>query len=357
MQVAGKEVMSVDVGFGNVKYTLEGSMHSSVRCGIFPSNATPELSDSGGSLDSQKCEQLNTMTVEVDGVAYMVGKDAGLGLDDSSSHVLDSSFPRTKEYLALLRGALACMATPAIDLLVLGLPVSTLSRHKNYLEQTVVGKHRVPIADDPSRHMDVWINQVHVIAQPLGGFLDHAVRSGIFSSLQSSGETCLTIDVGFFTVDWVISVGPKVVNRRSGSTNGGMSRILREIAKIVGREQDVSITNLRDVDAALANGNRLKLFGDDVDISEAVALGKSKGRDAIINLSGQIGEGHEIGKIIILGGGAHFFKEIVQERYPRHQIKIAEDSIFANVRGFQLAGEERVYRGLVNQARNSKGIA
>jgi hypothetical protein len=42
--------------------------------------------------------------------------------------------------------------------------------------------------------------------------------------------------------------------------------------------------------------------------------------------------------IILVGGGAFLFKHAVKEAFPRHKIHEIKDPIYANVRGFQIAG-------------------
>jgi plasmid segregation protein ParM len=43
--------------------------------------------------------------------------------------------------------------------------------------------------------------------------------------------------------------------------------------------------------------------------------------------------------IILVGGGAFLFKKAVKAAFPKHRIHEVKEPMFANVRGFQIAGQ------------------
>jgi len=51
-------------------------------------------------------------------------------------------------------------------------------------------------------------------------------------------------------------------------------------------------------------------------------------------------DGNDIDQIILGGGGAFFFKHVIQQAFPRHKLTELKDALYANVIGFQLAGME-----------------
>lgn len=69
-------------------------------------------------------------------------------------------------------------------------------------------------------------------------------------------------------------------------------------------------------------------------------LAKEKVRQFVGVLANRVGSPADIDNIILVGGGAAYFLDVIQERFPNHKITIADDPVFANVRGFQLAGEQ-----------------
>ena len=50
----------------------------------------------------------------------------------------------------------------------------------------------------------------------------------------------------------------------------------------------------------------------------------------------------ELEHIILVGGGAYLYTKAVRRRFPKHKITEVADPMYANVRGFQLLGEQYV---------------
>jgi plasmid segregation protein ParM len=48
---------------------------------------------------------------------------------------------------------------------------------------------------------------------------------------------------------------------------------------------------------------------------------------------------HSLQNIILVGGGAFLFRKAVKAAFPMHRIHEVKEPMFANVRGFQLAGQ------------------
>lgn len=336
-------VRAIDLGFGNVKYVTGHQHGQPVRCDLFPSLAAQVVrrEDLGGGVMAQR----DTVVIEVDGAMYEVGKDAELATDTTHGRTLDGSYPVTAQYLAMMRGALAYMGQPVIDLLVLGLPNNTISQYEAKLKEIGVGEHVVPnirrrVDSSAPAEITVTVREVWVLNQPLGGFFDHAITAGTMRSM--SAQQNLIIDPGFFTFDWLMAKGFKPITSRSKAVNGGMSAVLRVIADAISQELVIQPPNLKRVDDAVRNGGKMRLFGRDVDISAHIRLGKSKAAEYIAELASLVGDGSDVDNIILAGGGSQFFLDVVEAKYPRHKIIIANDPIYANVRGFQMAGEERV---------------
>ena len=335
-------VRSVDVGYGNVKFVTGHQRGQEVICSLFPSVA-PQASGAPD-LGAGVLQKFNTVVVEVNGVKFEVGKDAEHVQDASFGRVLDRAYPTTDTYMALLRGALYYMGEPEIESLVLGLPVNTLDDFKAHLEKAVPGVHAVP---NIRRNVDakadpvlkVNVKSVRVFPQPLGAFFDHAIRKQLFNQMKA--QTNLIVDVGYFTVDWLMTHGLKTIKPRSGAHSGGMSAILAAIGEAMGRDHKTQITSHHRLDEAIRGGsNKLRIFGKEEDISRYMPIGKAKAREFLSIMVNKVGDGADIDNIILSGGGSSFFLDLMQERFPKHEIVIAKDPVFANVRGFQLAGEE-----------------
>lgn len=337
-------VRSIDVGFGNTKFVVL-SANGDIQCSLFPSLA-PQASE-GADLGTGVLQKRNTVTVEVGGVKYEVGKDAQLAQDATHGRVLDLSYPTTDPYLALVRGAIYYMGVPEIHLLVLGLPVNSFDKYKDVLEKRVVGEHRIPnplykAGGGNPEYISVKVHNVKVQPQPLGAFFDHAVNSGVYSRMRN--EMNLLIDAGFYTLDWIVSHGVKMVNARSGAHSGGMSSILSTMGESIGKKIGGQITDLTVLDEAIRTGNNPRFYGKEFDITEQRKMAKAKAEQFVSVLANKVGQSVDIDNIILAGGGATFFKDVIKAKFPHHDIIVTKNPVFANVRGFQLVGEQSVAR-------------
>lgn len=46
-----------------------------------------------------------------------------------------------------------------------------------------------------------------------------------------------------------------------------------------------------------------------------------------------VGDASDIKNIILVGGGAFFFKKAIKEAFPKHRIYEVKDALYANVKG------------------------
>jgi plasmid segregation protein ParM len=321
-------VRAVDIGYGNSKYIASRLPGRDICCNLFPSVVAHASSqDLSGGVIARR----NTVCVEVSGNHYEVGPDVELALNVHSSRVLHKDFTHTPEYLALLRGALSYMQVPHIDLLVVGLPVSMLASKSSWLKETLQGTHTL------GKGEAVTVNKVMVIAQPLGGFIDHALTEGLYGRLRETRN--LVVDPGFFTIDWVLARGIQPIAPRCGSFPGGVHTVLRRLAQSLGEEYAVDLDDLGVLDRALRNGV-LTLYGKDIAIEKYITSMRPVVDEAIHAMASSVGDGRDIDTIVLVGGGAQLYRAAIEHRFPSHQVQIVADPIFANVRGFQLAGEE-----------------
>lgn len=104
---------------------------------------------------------------------------------------------------------------------------------------------------------EVEITNCRVIPQPVGAFFDHSLRSGTYERMRS--QTNLLIDIGYYTLDWIVADGVKMINARSGAHNGGMSAILRTMADAIGSEIGEQISDLSLLEDAIRTVQTLLL--------------------------------------------------------------------------------------------------
>lgn len=347
-------IRALDVGYGNVKHVQEHSNLATVPvCSKFPSRApVASESDLGAGMLSRR----NTVNVEVHGVMYEVGHDVTLaqGTFDESA-VLDENFVLTDSYMARVLGAFHYMRDrmpgDTIDMLIVGLPVSTYDTHKDKLAEKLLGPHTLPF----DRKVDV--KEVKVFPQPLGAFFNYIYNAESENRLnyaEAKHQMNLVIDPGFFTFDWLLAKGMKSIPARSGAVYRGMSAVIKSMAEEISKKEGTNPTVVfRMLDDAIRDGLKLRVFGQEIDYQKYLPRAKNIITEAVSALSNSVGDGADIDNIMLAGGGAEFYLEAIQDKFPRHKIYTTKDAVFANVIGFQLAGERHYIDRIRKERRDS----
>ncbi|MEO8188384.1 MAG: PRTRC system protein D [Burkholderiaceae bacterium] len=335
-------IRAIDVGFGNTKF-ITSSASGRIEASHFRSLAFFSSSDKAADTLGGK---RRTVSVPVDGVFYEVGPEVELAAHRYRSRPLHDGYTETAEYRALLAGALHYMKVDAVDLLVVGLPVAQYLSKKGAVEKATVGTMAV------GKGRQVEIGRVLVVAQPQGALFEYARAASDGRVVQGSRN--LVIDVGSRTFDWLVTSGLKVVGRMSNSVARGVSDILIEIADRITAEIGEEFTDLEAIDEALRTTHKLRIYQRDHDLRRYDGVVKAVTDQAVDALMQRVDSTYNVENIVLVGGGAYLFKKAIKRRFPRHKIIEVAQPLYANVRGFQLMGEQyaaehaetfRVWRG------------
>jgi plasmid segregation protein ParM len=245
----------------------------------------------------------------------------------------------TAAHMALIRGAFYYMGQSKIDLLVLGLPVNAFEKYNQQLAERVIGKHLVPVRRRmaPSLSARSEVSNCRVIPQPIGAFFDYATKTRTYDRMRS--QMNLLIDIGYYTLDWLVADGVKMVNARSGAHNGGMSAVLRSMAEAIGSEIGEQISDLSMLEESIRTGIDPTFYGKPFDITEHLKIGKAKAEQFVSVLVNKVGSALDISNIILAGGGASSSRMYWPTNSP--STKSSRPAIrVSNVRGFQRAGQQ-----------------
>jgi plasmid segregation protein ParM len=330
-------VRAVDVGFGNTKY-VSSINGTDMRCASFPSMAYPSAREPSANSG----EKRKTIAVPIHGLFYEVGPDVRLAADTFRATQLHDRYTETPEYLALLRGALAFMRVDVIDLLVLGLPVSAVTGKRAVVEKLATGKH------DLGNGRQVLVRKVLVVAQPQGALVHYAAQNQKLDVIGN--EQSLIIDPGARTFDWLVARGMRFVQKQSHSLNRGVFDVLQVIAAEISADIGTPYTDLDAIDQALRTGKRLMIYQKQYDLTKLLPIAQTVAQQAVSSMMQWIGADYAFQNIILVGGGAFLFKKAVKGAFPRHRIHEVKDPLYANVRGFQLAGLNYALSGGLTRA-------
>lgn len=320
-------VRAIDVGYGNTKFVIRRN-GDEIRCGLFPSVSTSSMTDPSKRAFG---ERRRTIVVPVNGMYHEVGPDVAAARDHFRPTYLHDGYTETSAYRAFVCGAMNYMKVDEIDVLVMGLPVATFLQKKAALERAWAGEH------DVGDGRKVKVRKAIVLAQPMGALAHYAKMSGKLDHLAK--EQSLVIDPGARTFDWLVTRGMTLVQNQSSSVNRGTFDIAKAIAKEIARELGTDYRDYEAVDEALRLKKPLILYQKPYDLGKFARLINGIAEEAVSSMLGEIGDPAAFQNIVLVGGGAEVFSRVVKKAFPKHEIVDLKEAIFANVRGFQLAGE------------------
>jgi plasmid segregation protein ParM len=341
-----KKILAVDVGFGNVKAVWNqpdasqppATAHWSEIC--FKSVAHPTTGhDSMSGTDR--------IRVQVGQEHFYVGPDATFG---GGVRALHEDYISTADYEALLIGAWSYMFKqtdllyPAVDVLVLGLPVSRFGNTRQRLTELGAKTRRIPVPlhmreRTQKEYVDVKPERVIVVPQPFGGLYkaSHAEKN---FDLFDDEVVSLVIDPGYNTFDWFTAKAMKPQMELCGSFQGGVSQILKKVSASISTDHGVESPNFGDVEHALVAGS-MNLGFKRIDMAAYRELANREARATVAEFLQRFDPTkNKVAKIYVCGGGAKFYAEALRERLSTYKIEVMDDYVMANARGFWLYGND-----------------
>ncbi|MCA2999931.1 MAG: hypothetical protein ING75_15175 [Rhodocyclaceae bacterium] len=335
-------VRAIDLGFGYTKYTTRNPQHGAngVVTRQFPSITVPVTSE-GAFIDLDPAYNLKmceTVRVVLEDRAFDVGPEAAQLLLGGTGRTHNQDYSRTPNYEALMLGALFYIDETVIDRLVLGLPVSRFLFSRDRLVERFQKDLYVPIRGrGPEETRKVKVNDVVVVPQPIGGFMLARATDEFKQSLRGS---TLVVDPGYVTFDWiVVSDSGTWVNTRSDALDGCMSRVHNDIARAVAKETRRNVDGTQEIDTALRHGQPFMHFGEAIDLTKYSHIARGVVDLRINEMIVRLGKEADIVRVIVCGGGAAVFTPALKERFPSCHFVVLNEPMTANVRGFQLLGE------------------
>lgn len=321
-------VLGIDIGYSNLKLAF-GKRGAEPKVLLKPAGAAP--ADRLGEKIADKSKD-DFLRVVVSGTPFV----AGLSPDRAElwSRELHEDYPSTESYRALFHAGLLLAELEQIDLLVTGLPVSQYLNQelRTRLQTQMTGEHQVT----PRRR--ITVQTVKVVPQPVGGFVDH-VRN-LKDATEFEDSRVLVVDPGFFSVDWVLISNGELRRQSCGTSLEASSVILDEAAKQLANDFGGNVGRERLENAVRQNQSEVRLFGEKIDITPYLNTASAKvGPIVATRLRESLRKENASADIVLLvGGGAGFFKESVKEAFPHLKVTTPESPVFANARGFWRMG-------------------
>ena len=119
-----------------------------------------------------------------------------------------------------------------------------------------------------------------------------------------------------------------------------MYDILVKIAAAVASETGRGYQNLEAIDKALRSRKPLRAYKRSVDLKKYDNAIEKIAAQAVAMLHGKLGSTDDLEHIVVVGGGMHLYRASIRRKFPEIAISEVDEPLYANVKGFQLMGEQ-----------------
>lgn len=326
-------VAGIDVGFGNTK-AVGGSLRDPhPRSVVMPVGAAPiEQCDrhaGGGGYDLKG----GTM-VEIDGSPWVAGIDP-MGLS-KFERVIHQDYPSTNEYKALFIAALARLGLREVDCVYTGLPVSQFygassKELRTSISHALTGRHQV------SAGHSIQVRKVRVVPQAAGAFMDAVDRNPALA--ERPGVRVMVVDVGFYSVDYVMMIEGGLREESSGSSVDATSVILAGAAQLITSKYKTAVSAQRLESVFRRGETRMAVGAEDVEIAPFLARAAEPVTERVFNAirNDLRRERDAINAVVLTGGGAQLYKAAAEKVFGPRAVSIGRDPVMANAMGFYMA--------------------
>lgn len=335
---------AVDIGFGFTKFSQSSIDENDcdIRAQVFPSYAAPAEGDasiSGGAL-----QRLHVVETTVDSVRYRVGPDAILAAPGRATRSETDAYFTSPQYMALYQGALAYMELPKghdeIDMMGLALPTQIFRNValRAAVERQACGEFLVPIPDSDGATRRIRVKKARAWPQVLAGMFAIALQDGDIDNV--SVDSNLVIDAGYGTLLWLVTEGNKLQYARCGENMGGVSSMLKAVAKQLGEGLQNDPRTLDRIDKALRGETAsIRVANKEHHVADFKARIDAQLHIHMQELTEKVGEARNIDGVFLAGGGGGLYLEQVKGSFPNHVVRFREGQ-FTNLLGIQYLAEQ-----------------
>lgn len=242
-------------------------------------------------------------------------------------------FPFTDEYRALLYFAIAqVLADNPAEKVVVGLGVPPVFKnrreeirrfHRRTVEVSVGGK-KFRFQLEPVVFLQSW-----------GGYIDH-IYSLEGRYIGENNTPAIYSDWGFYTIDTIVAVPvweggeekvvPRLPESESPTIKKGVSTLFQLYSSLVAERGATVFPDLRTAERAFLQNK----FPEEK--RKAVEIWKREVMDEILSRYEE--EVHDLGKVVIFGGGANLIEGDFKLRWKERTVQVIKLDEFANARGY-----------------------
>jgi len=357
--LSSPNIIAVDVGYGNTKVVCGYSRISNAIADTRPNTnpapsaqpvwteasfpsvvRTVDSNDAGMELDAHE----DRIVITHQGKRYLTGKKASSSV---ASRIKHTNYIESTEHELLLRTAIHLAMRESgrvithIDTLVLGLPVSGYKAHRARLKTIGLQQRTVPVPKRLQRgygaaEVSVFVHNCLVLPQPMGAMRLAAEQLPLTDGVFQEGACTMVVDPGYRTLDWFVTEAMLPDMANSGSYDGGVSGLLQQIANKLAIATGKGRVEADAIDKALQTGS-LQLDYQPVDMKpyQDMLPGMVEAEVAAF-LNHLDARRSQIKRLIVTGGGAHYFEQALRTAMPVCHVSVLDDPVMSNARGYWL---------------------
>lgn len=253
--------------------------------------------------------------IKINGSKYHAGPAASIGIEPRG---LDPNYIESDEHEALIRASLHLMmrsnhqVIEKIDMMVLGLPVSSFTFQKKKLLEIALLTREVPVPltlqrNGASSTVIVKSEKTIILPQAYGGLRYAAQEISKDDGPFFDNSLSMVIDPGYKTFDWFISSGMLPEMKLSGSFDGGVSSILRQVSQKIGFDHGTGSLEFDQIEDGLNTG-AINLGYKVIDTNPYKSLVLDASRKEIVSFLARIDSNKtRLSRVFLTGGGASFY--------------------------------------------------
>lgn len=330
------EIAAIDVGYGTT--CVASNVGNSEKDYVFfPSLAIKVDPTKQRELGLQDIARRESTIVNVGNETfYEVGPGVIEKYRNDQERQLGKRFVKSPEYRALFLAGLNQVQTDTIDLLVGGLPNNNMQERQELIE-LMEGTHQVG-------GRTITVKKAMVFPQPFGALIHYAAKESYKHNVDLMNVlgkgTRSIIDPGYGTLDILTSSGLVIDEDRTDGTGHGHRKLIKQISEQLSHFFNAHI-GIELIDQAFISG-KLEIFGTSYDFpmrTDDLQELKSLSRDSvdcfkiieehcesgIKTLNNMLGDAVDVKEILVCGGTAPYYKEVIERVFPRNRVLLVPD--------------------------------
>lgn len=218
---------------------------------------------------------------------------------------------------------------------VSGLPIERYYQGTTKNQQLIEAKTRslmIPVHDSKGE-VAVRVVRHTVLPQAIAAWFDYAIdeagtlREGVLD------DSIGVVDIGGRTTDVAVVQPNHVLDMtRTGTDVVGVLSIFDKVRKAICVRFGISSISRHELDHAIRE-HRYRLKGEWHDISDIIeSNAREIGQRIAYAVQARIGEGNDLGRVLVVAGGAALFAEELRSYYPHAHVPVNPEC--ANARGY-----------------------